>query len=314
MRISFSFIILLILPTLVQSFWYNVAPNGHTLIKVILGQYVEQGHTMITTFPYSDAIAIKFVEDIDTKENLACTSIEGISISYKEIQIGNEINESKVLSTVRRFGLNYDKTKITDVIEKFLQEICRKYTYTDLEIAKTFEVQTLLRDKLQNEHIKLDTGVNITFIRMSNANIPKTLQEERQRLNEETSKQHREKAETETQRLHMIKLAQAQTADNERNLNATNAQIEQERMQSTWDNEKKLEDARAEAQRISIISAAQSAENILKEAHIRNLYGIKEYAIKEQLLAIFKNASTVYIGGDNNPMKMIELVAPHFNN
>jgi hypothetical protein len=299
--------VLLGLPILADAFYYNIADIGHVVLKAELGKIDSVHDSIITYFPYSTGLQFKINEDIDTSKLLTCTSKEGIPITYKEILVGNQIDRNKVLSTIQRYGLNYDQTKIVAIVEKFLQEICRKYKYTELEIEKSTEVQNLLKEKLQDEHTTLDTGVTITFVRMSNAIIPQTLQDERQRLNEETSKQFREKAETETQRLQKIKLAEGQTADNPRAMNTTLAAIEQERLKTTRENERMIEVAKTKALELGIIAAAESAANILKESHTRNMYAIEAYAIKEQLTAVFKEGSVIYIGGENNPAKMIEM-------
>ena len=298
-----------------NAFWYNVAPQGHTLVFSRHGRHYDVADSGVTVFPFTTAHKVKTAEDIDKRQGLTCTSIEGTPITYKEILIGNMIDPSKVLNTIQLFGLNYDQTKIIDVVEQHLQEICREFKYTELEISQSSRVQVLLKEKLQADQTHQDTGVTITFVRMSNAKIPEPLLSERQRLNEELSKQLREKAETETQRLQKIKLAQAQTADSERALNVTLANIEQERLLSTRELERALEETRNNALKITILAAAKSAENTLFEAHIRNMYSIPGYPITAQLEAIYGNTSKIYMGGNgnNNPLLLVDQVQSLFS-
>ena len=291
-----SLFVILIFTTKVTSL-FTTAGHGNAILTTTLGTLEKE--VSFTTKLYLPIVQsvhhVKFIEDIDTKNDVTCSDNRGNSITYDQIKVGNKILRDYIYLTVYEYGFNYDNRLVTDLVLPFLQLICSNYSYTELELTKRSEVSDKLKELLQNEQILRKSGINITQVIMSSAKIPTDLKAKRDLLNVEIQAQRLASEKYKTIELEKKNIALAQEADDARILNSTLAIIALQKANSTWENERKITEANAIASEMEIISRARSLTNLVEESHIRNKFAIPGFKEVEQAKALF-NTTKIYFG------------------
>ena len=94
----------------------------------------------------------------DVLKDVDCMTNEGLRLVFESIEIGNQLNESSVLATAARYGPNYDRYLVTDLVRHQINVICSKESANDLAIVKFAELDDLLRDFIQSENDRQHSG------------------------------------------------------------------------------------------------------------------------------------------------------------
>ena len=91
---------------------------------------------------------------------------------FSKIEVVNQLHEDSVLSTIRRFGLEYDKTFVFDKIHHEINQLCSQKTLRDVYIDEFDVLDDKLRDALQLDCNKFNTGVSVVAVRATKPRIP----------------------------------------------------------------------------------------------------------------------------------------------
>lgn len=111
----------------------------------------------------------------DVVENVSCGTNDGVHTIIKRIEIGNQLPESAVLTTVKRFGLLYDKYLVTDLVIHEIGAICSKQSAHEVSISRFDEIDDFLSDFLRKENKRQETGLQINFVRPTRPELPSSL-------------------------------------------------------------------------------------------------------------------------------------------
>lgn len=121
---------------------------------------------MIEVRPQSDEV--KMVE---------CISKEGLPLFFEQIEVGNQLEEKYVFDVISKYGTNYDKYLVTNLVRHQINVICSSLSYQDIWIDKFNDLDDQLKEFIQNENNKLYTGLRINFVRLSKPVVPGSISE-----------------------------------------------------------------------------------------------------------------------------------------
>ena len=109
-------------------------------------------------------------------------------MNFQTVEVGNHLNADNVYPTVKRFGENYDTYLIKDKVRHQINVICSGMTSQEIYIEKFDQLDDQLRDFLQTENNKLNTGISVDFVRLSKPTLPEALQKNYDKIaNEKTA-------------------------------------------------------------------------------------------------------------------------------
>jgi hypothetical protein len=106
-------------------------------------------------------------------------------LTFESIEIGNQLQQDFVLNTTARFGANYDKYLVTDLVRHQINVICSKESANDLAITRFSELDDLLKEFIQSENDKQETGLIINFVRLTKPKFPPSIEKNYLALAEE---------------------------------------------------------------------------------------------------------------------------------
>jgi regulator of protease activity HflC (stomatin/prohibitin superfamily) len=263
---------------------YTAIPSGHVGVKRWLGQIQPQLLTGLNFYnPLTETInLVKTIQDTDRLEQVRCVSREGVDVRFAEIGIANSIDPKYVISTVSRFGFDYDKVLVLNPLGQRMRELCAERTVDEIEITDFKELDNLLMAEIQKQVDEVESGITIHWVRLPNVIIPDTIKEKRLGLASE--KANRLLAEEHAKRVAVEKQTEAlvQKADNERALAHT----------------------KLEAEQIRMLSVAQAAADELAAAALAKYFAIDGYAAVEQTKALASNGNMMMYFGDHLPSNM----------
>ena len=211
-----------------------------------------------------------------------------------------------IYNTTKKYGINYDKLLILDKAEQELKEICLKMTINEIVSDKFPELNEHLEKYLQDENDKINSGIKIIWVRISqpviDASIMKSYQEIVQHETEARAfEKKREKDAISNQ------IASDKQASNdliERKTAHTRNQIASDKA----DSDRQIATIKAEADRHILIENAKATrekslidlEVTLKTAEVYYQKGLKEVDISERLWGI-ENYAKAEIAGKTFP-------------
>ncbi len=108
----------------------------------------------------------------DVVGNIPCGTSGGVMITFDKIEVVNMLDRSKALQTVKRFGVDYDKTWIFDRIHHEINQFCSSHTLQQVYIDKFDVLDEALAAALQTTCDEWDTGIKIIAIRVTKPRIP----------------------------------------------------------------------------------------------------------------------------------------------
>mmetsp|Transcript_56872 Transcript_56872/g.149815 ORF Transcript_56872/g.149815 Transcript_56872/m.149815 type:complete len:271 (+) Transcript_56872:226-1038(+) len=104
--------------------------------------------------------------------DIPCGTRGGVMITFDKVEVVNVLKKDHVLATVRNFGINYDKTWIFDKIHHEINQFCSQHSLQDVYIEKFSTVDDRIREALQEDCTKWDTGIDIVAVRVTKPRIP----------------------------------------------------------------------------------------------------------------------------------------------
>jgi len=246
-----------ILATFGASQFSSMVPEGHVGITYTFGRLNSGIHNPGLFFhlpsPITSVSTVQVTPQTDRIRDVKCGAGDGTLLIFPEVEIGNYLKYEYVYRTVKRFGEDYDNYLVKDKVRAQINVICSGMSSQDIYIDKFDTLDDLLIDYLQavNDN-ETESGVVVQFVRMSKPILPRTLQENYDKIaNEKTAKKV---AEETTKRL-------AQEHHNE--MMTATAEVDRRRAVSEMENQIILSRAKAEAESLFVRKEQEALGNKL---------------------------------------------------
>lgn len=251
--------------------------------------------TIVETRPQTDTLPT----------SLECRSNDGIILMIDRVDVGNQLSKSHALKTVSSYGEGYDRFLVLDEVKPNVADFCSRHTAQEIVIDKFEYFDDFVKGRIQQKNDDLDTGLHISFVRITTPRFPADMQKHFQDLaNEKTRKKVLE-----------------QFQESEKIRKAT------EQMVARKDNDMKMESvrhendvllsrvqARKEEQLINnqiIVDTAKAhAEKVTLEAQaLHAMHSVKGYVELKQAEALSQNTKVYW--GNELPKLVISSIAPN---
>lgn len=141
-------------------------------------------------WPITYTSEVQITPQTDTITNVKCGAGDGTQLIFDQIDVGNYLEKDYVYKTIKRFGEKYDNYLVKDKVRAQINVICSGLTSQEIYIDKFHTLDDLLLNYLQEENNKEEnSGVVVQFVRMSKPTLPKTLQDNYDKIaNEKTAR------------------------------------------------------------------------------------------------------------------------------
>jgi regulator of protease activity HflC (stomatin/prohibitin superfamily) len=133
----------------------------------------------------SQVVNMQVTLQTDTVTDIPCGTSGGVMIYFDKIEVVNQLAQEHVLTTVRKYGVNYDKTWIFERIHHEINQFCSSHSLQEVYIDLFSTLDEALSDSLQTDCNKHDVGITIIAVRVTKPRIP----EDVRRNYEEVEKQ-----------------------------------------------------------------------------------------------------------------------------
>jgi len=179
---------LLVLAGLATFAGIHQVPEGHVGLYFVGGALQNAvsrpgWHVMV---PFATQVVhVQTTLQTDTVTDIPCGTSGGVMIYFDKIEVVNQLAADHVLETIRKYGVNYDRTWIFDRIHHEINQFCSSHTLQEVYIDLFSTLDEALSDSLQNDCTKYDVGITIIAVRVTKPRIP----EEVRRNYEEVEKQ-----------------------------------------------------------------------------------------------------------------------------
>lgn len=114
---------------------------------------------------YSKVVPIKVQQDVDTFSGTweGCGSSDGNSLLFHDIRVTNQpsSNPEHILDMVERFGTDYEKMLIANIIFKVISDTCSTMTHDEIYRTRFDEFDDLIRESLTNFQVEHNTHLQI---------------------------------------------------------------------------------------------------------------------------------------------------------
>lgn len=257
-------------------FFWQTIPTGFVGVPVVFGKITPPVKPSGLAFYNPLTTHIEQVEtrpQSDSVLDVSCTTNEGITLTFEKIEIGNQLNESSVVSTISRYGPDYDKYLVTDLVRHEVNVLCAKSGFHQLAITEFDQLDDHLKGFLQAENDRQETGLTITFVRLTKPRLPSSIEQNYLHLAEE--KTRKQVIEEMKARVSAEKESEMLVAGKDNTMRAQKAEAENEimvkRMRASQEEQKiKNEMIVAEAE-------AQANKTRLEAEALRAMYSIPGY-------------------------------------
>lgn len=105
-------------------------------------------------------------------ENIPCGTSGGVLVVFEKIEVVNKLQREFVVSTVKNYTGNYDKTWIYDRIHHEINQYCSQHTLHEIYIDKFEQLDEELQVRLQEVLKNWVPGLQILAIRITKPKIP----------------------------------------------------------------------------------------------------------------------------------------------
>jgi len=259
----------------------------HTIDEGNVGIYYKYGALMDSvTEPGMHSMApfitsvkqVKIRPETSTLSHMEAITQDGIQISFQEVQVISRVRQDKLISVIKRHGLNFKEPLVFDRVKEDIRIFCANHTIDDVYNVKFLDIVNEVRARLTKSIQRLgDGGVEILNLVVPKPDIPNDIANNYKQVKVQwteqlvaNQKQKTEQIKKETEKINAI-------ADAQRTKSVLEITIQ----------EKILE--REGAQNISRIS-----NNILKEKE-ENLANIEKYKIEKEAEANSKLYTSEYV-------------------
>ena len=123
----------------------------------------------------SEIVLIETRPQTDVVENIQCGTNDGVKISINRVEVGNQLLPEHVFGIVSRFGANYDRYLVTDLVFHQVMVICSKLAAHEIAITQFDQIDDMLIEFLRSENERQKTGLQINFVRPARPELPESL-------------------------------------------------------------------------------------------------------------------------------------------
>lgn len=160
---------------------FFMVPEGH--VGIVWRAGVLQSHPYPTgvhfKIPLIDRTAdMQITMQTDSVTAIPCGTSGGVMLEFDRIEVVNRLAPKSVISTVRSFGVHYDKMWIFDKIHHEINQFCSSHTLQQVYIDKFDTLDESLAKALQRDCDKYETGIEIITVRVTKPKIPMKVQEQ----------------------------------------------------------------------------------------------------------------------------------------
>lgn len=96
-------------------------------------------------------------------------------ISFDKVEVVNILKKDHVVQTVKQYGTDYDKLWIFDKIHHEINQFCSQHSLQEVYIEKFDTVDDRIKEALQADCSRFDTGIEIIAVRVTKPRIPGVL-------------------------------------------------------------------------------------------------------------------------------------------
>jgi len=154
-------------------------PEGYAAMKVSFGKMDSNLFNPGGPYLYNWlSTRIEYVEirpQTDQVLDLQCGTADGVKVTIKKIEVGNQLPREHVYDVLSRFGTNYDKYLVTDLVTHQVNVICSKLSAHQLAIELFDTIDDALLQFIQEENARQGTGLKVTFVRLTKPELPDSL-------------------------------------------------------------------------------------------------------------------------------------------
>ena len=135
--------------------------------------------------PIIDVIEmVQVTTQTDVVRNISCGTSGGVMVTIENIEVVNMLQRSHVETTVKDYGVGYDKIWISDKIHRTMNLFCSTHTLHEVYIDKFAQLDAMLATSLQEDCDKHNTGINVIAVRVTKPTIPHKIRETFEALEE----------------------------------------------------------------------------------------------------------------------------------
>lgn len=153
----------------------------HTVNEGHVGVYWRGGRLLNFTtspgwhfkLPFIDTMEqLQTTMQTDSVTEIPCGTSGGVVVTFDRIEVVNRLQAPSVLSTVRDYGVHYDKMWIFDKIHHEINQFCSKHTLREVFIDLFDTLDESLMASLQEDCTRHKTGIDIINVRVTKPRIP----------------------------------------------------------------------------------------------------------------------------------------------
>jgi regulator of protease activity HflC (stomatin/prohibitin superfamily) len=131
---------------------------------------------------------VQYTLQTDTVKDIPCGTSGGVIIMFDKIEVVNRLSKEHALTTIKLYGVNYDKTWIFDKIHHEINQFCSSHSLQDVYITEFASLDEALLKALQKDCDIFKTGIEIIAIRVTKPRIPRNVLENYERVEEEKTR------------------------------------------------------------------------------------------------------------------------------
>lgn len=157
---------------------------------------------------------VVYTVQTDSVTSVPCGTASGVLINFAKIEVVNRLDRSQLLSTIKNYTVNYDKTWIYDKIHHEVNQFCSKNTLQEVYITKFDTLDDHLAEQLRVDLNRWAPGIEIISVRVTKPVVPahilqkfEEVESEATKLQIATNKQLVEKKQSETKEVQATILA-----------------------------------------------------------------------------------------------------------
>ena len=264
----------------------------HYRMGVLQRQVLGPGwHFYMPGYSYIEKMDIRY--QTDKFDNIACGSSDGNTLLFEEIKVVNHLKKEYVVDVVTRYGIDYDRKLIYDVIEQTIREICSSLTLDEIYRTKFSTIDERLRDEL----IKVQEHENSNLlIKKINVRKPRIDPKIKKNYDDTTEEKTRQQKEREIQKRKLIEEETKKAIGEQEALRQKSiAQIDSLRKIELEETEARLQKIKTESEAQRKKTEAESnaySINTLAEANSKKF--TQEYLQWHWQENVLKNADAFY--------------------
>ena len=165
-------------------------PEGYVGVTYTFGSLDNHiylpGMNLRRPWPVTSSSQIEVRPQTDRITDAQCGAKDGTRLTFPLVEIGNQLRQDMVLPTIRRYGENYDQYLVMNKVRAEIFAMCSRMTSEEIYIDRFSELDDHLLNFLRAEQEReIDSGVNITHVRLAKPILPRELQAQYDKLAEE---------------------------------------------------------------------------------------------------------------------------------